>query len=277
MPIKVCRRVVGSAGGAGGIARLGVGEAAAGAEAHVGTEMVRALQRVDNLAGFGLGRVAVSKVPVRRMKTLAKYGAGTKAPALDRLVEPRRTATLLAVTRSLEAEAIDDALDLFALLMATRLISPARRRSADERLRMLPRLERASKLVAKAGRVLVDHLDLVDQQGADPDVAAMWTAVAQIAGTSKEHVRAALDVVEELIPEEDGAAEAAPPTPRPGNPLKNLHDQERPHSLRPRSFSAPTVVRWFLTPEAADHFPTIKDAVASPNLSDPASRGPACG
>ncbi|MBN6056647.1 DUF4158 domain-containing protein, partial [Nonomuraea sp. RK-328] len=73
-----------------------------------GTEMVRALQRVDNLAGFGLGRVAVSKVPVRRMKTLAKYGAGSKAPALDRLVEPRRTATLLAVTRSLEAEAIDD-------------------------------------------------------------------------------------------------------------------------------------------------------------------------
>ncbi|MBN6058608.1 Tn3 family transposase, partial [Nonomuraea sp. RK-328] len=174
-----------------------------------GTEMVRALQRVDNLAGFGLGRVAVSKVPVRRMKTLAKYGAGSKAPALDRLVEPRRTATLLAVTRSLEAEAIDDALDLFALLMATRLISPARRKSADERLRMLPRLERASKLVAKAGRVLIDQLDLVDQEGADLDVAAMWAAVAEIAGASKEQVRAALEVVEELVPEEDGAAEAA--------------------------------------------------------------------
>ncbi|WP_106253053.1 Tn3 family transposase [Nonomuraea fuscirosea] len=174
-----------------------------------GTEMVRALQRVDNLAGFGLGRVKVSKVPVRRMKTLAKYGAGSKAPALDRLVEPRRTATLLAVTRSLEAEAIDDALDLFALLMATRLISPARRKSADERLRMLPRLERASKLVAKAGRVLVDQLDLVDREGADLDVAAMWTAVAEIAGASKEQVRAALEVVEELVPEEDGAAEAA--------------------------------------------------------------------
>lgn len=54
-----------------------------------GTEMVRALQRVDNLAAFGLDRVAVSKVPVRRMKTLSKYGAGSKAPALDRLVEPR--------------------------------------------------------------------------------------------------------------------------------------------------------------------------------------------
>ncbi|MGW3368511.1 Tn3 family transposase [Streptosporangium canum] len=174
-----------------------------------GTEMVRALQRVDNLAGFGLGRVAVSKVPVRRMKTLAKYGAGSKAPALDRLVEPRRTATLLAVTRSLEAEAIDDALDLFALLIATRLIGPARRKSADERLRMLPRLERASKLVAKAGRVLVDQLDLVDHEGADLDVAGMWAAVAEIAGASKEQVRAALEVVEDLVPEEDGTAGAA--------------------------------------------------------------------
>ncbi|MFB9624848.1 Tn3 family transposase [Nonomuraea helvata] len=174
-----------------------------------GTEMVRALQRVDNLAGFGLGLVAVSKVPVRRMKTLAKYGAGSKAPALDRLVEPRRTATLLAVTRSLEAEAIDDTLDLFALLMTTRLISPARRKSADERLRMLPRLERASKLVAKASRVLVDRLDLVGQEGVDLDVVAMWAAVAEIAGASKEQVRAALDMVEELVPESDGAAEAA--------------------------------------------------------------------
>ncbi|MEU8148967.1 Tn3 family transposase [Nonomuraea sp. NPDC048901] len=154
-----------------------------------GTEMVRALQRVDNLAAFGLSRVAVSKVPVRRMKTLAKYGAGSKAPALDRLVEPRRTATLLAVTRSLEAEAIDDALDLFALLMATRLISPARRKSADERLRMLPRLERAFKLVAKAGRVLVDQLDLVDQEGADLDVAAMRAALVEKYHTVRPFLR----------------------------------------------------------------------------------------
>ncbi|GAA5075559.1 hypothetical protein HNP84_005969 [Thermocatellispora tengchongensis] len=66
--------------------------------------------------------------------------------------------------------------------------------------------------MAKAGRVLVDQLDqldLVDQEGADLNVAAMWTAVAEIAGASKEQVRAALEVVEELVPESDGAAEAA--------------------------------------------------------------------
>lgn len=37
----------------------------------------------------------------------------------------------------------------------------------------------------------------------------MWAAVAEIADVSKEQVRAALQVVEELVPEEDGAAEAA--------------------------------------------------------------------
>lgn len=139
-----------------------------------GTEMVRALRRVDELGAFELGRVRVDKVPVRRMKTLARYGAGSKAPTLANLLEPRKTATLLAVTRSLEAQAIDDALDLFALLMATKLIGPARRKSADERLRMLPALERASRVVARAGRVL-----------------------------------AALAEVEVLVPEDDGAAEAA--------------------------------------------------------------------
>ena len=60
--------------------------------------------------------------------------------------------------RHLEAAAVDDTLDLFALLMATRLFSPARRASAEQRLAMLPRLEKASKTVARAGRVLLDQL-----------------------------------------------------------------------------------------------------------------------
>ncbi|GAA4970471.1 hypothetical protein GCM10023334_094460 [Nonomuraea thailandensis] len=46
------------------------------------------------------------------------------------------------------------------------------------------RLERASRRVAKAGRDLVDRLDLIDREGADLDVAAMWTAVAEIAGAA---------------------------------------------------------------------------------------------
>ena len=70
--------------------------------------------------------------------------------------------TLLAMTRHLDAAAIDDALDLFALLMATRLINPARAGSNTERLASLPRLERASRTLALAHRALLAALDGAD-------------------------------------------------------------------------------------------------------------------
>lgn len=114
--------------------------------------MVKALQRAEQLAVLGAGRVGVDDIPANRQQVLARTGLGSKASALARLGEPKRTATLVAVVRHLEAAAVDDTLDLLALLMATRLFSPARRASAEQRLAMLPRLEKASKTVARAGR-----------------------------------------------------------------------------------------------------------------------------
>jgi hypothetical protein len=64
-----------------------------GVAVQTGTEMARALQRVDDLARFRLGRVRIDKVPVRRMKTLVKYGADSRAPLLTRLHEPKKPAT----------------------------------------------------------------------------------------------------------------------------------------------------------------------------------------
>jgi hypothetical protein len=127
-----------------------------------GTEMVRALRRVDDIARFRLGRVRVDKVPVRRMKTLAKYGAGSKAPLLAWLDEPRKTATVPAVTRSLEAEAIDDALDRFTLLMATRLISTA---PGHAHLDVLGRYSISSSAPAEGLRQLGEVPDLPDSPG----------------------------------------------------------------------------------------------------------------
>lgn len=51
---------------------------------------------------------------------------GTRSP--ERAAEPKRTAMLTLVMRHLEAKAIDEALDLSSVLMATRLISSAKRR-----------------------------------------------------------------------------------------------------------------------------------------------------
>lgn len=99
-----------------------------------GTAMKAALQRVEDIAAFQLGCLRLEQVPPNRLSALARYGLGTKAPKLERTPEPKRTAMLTAVMRHLEAKAIDDALDLFEILMATRLISSARRSTGCEYL-----------------------------------------------------------------------------------------------------------------------------------------------
>ncbi|MBB5781869.1 TnpA family transposase [Nonomuraea jabiensis] len=141
---------------------------------------------------------------------LARYGLTAKAPALKELAEPRRTATLLAATRQLESVAVDDALDLFDRLMATRLINPSRRASEQHRLAVLPQLEHASRTLARATRAVLDVLEqAAAETGADAgvvEVGAAWRAVEQVA--PRELVRAAAARVEELVPD-DAAGEAA--------------------------------------------------------------------
>lgn len=172
-----------------------------------GTAMVRAMERVEEISAFALGRVNLSRVPVNRLSTLARYGQLSKAQTILRAPEPRRTALLAAVVRQLEAQAVDDALDLFAVLMANRLISPARRASERERLAMLPQLEKAARILAKASKILTEELDLVAEHDADLDVAALWAAVEE--AVPRTAVAGAVATVEALAPEDDGSAEAA--------------------------------------------------------------------
>ena len=107
--------------------------------------MVRSLDRASEVLAIGAGRV----------EALARYGLATKAPTLRGLTDPRRTATLLAAARALEVSAVDDVLDLSALLMATRLLAWAERESNKQRQRDMPRLARASVTLAKVARVLL--------------------------------------------------------------------------------------------------------------------------
>jgi len=169
-----------------------------------GRAMTTALDRVSDALAVGARAAQVQAVPANRLAMLARYGLTAKAPALKDLAEPRRTATLLAAARHLEAAAVDDALDLFDMLMTTRLISAARRVSAAERLAMMPRLEKASATLAAAARAL---LEVLSAAGDGPvDVAAAWAAVETVA--PRDQVVVAVAVVEELVPD-DGAGEAA--------------------------------------------------------------------
>lgn len=166
-----------------------------------GRAMAASLARAADVLAVGARRAQVQGVPANRLAMLARYGLTAKAPAIRELAEPRRTATLLAAARRLEAAAVDDALDLFDLLMATRLISAARRASDAERLTVMPRLERASGVVAGAAAAVFAALAAAEQTGR-LDVAA----VEQVA--PRAQVLAAVAEVAELVPD-DGAGEAA--------------------------------------------------------------------
>nr|BFE37809.1 hypothetical protein GCM10010200_100600 [Actinomadura rugatobispora] len=109
--------------------------------------------------------------------------------------------------RHLEAKAIDEALDLFQVLMATRLLNTAKRKTEKERLSTLPQLEKASRLVARVAKVLFEELELVEEQEADLDVAALWAAVEEVAPCAA--VMTAAATVVSLVPEDENSAEVA--------------------------------------------------------------------
>ncbi len=128
-----------------------------------GAGMVRALKRVSEIADLGLDDLDLSAVPHRRVVALARYGMAAKAPALRRHPDPRRLATLVATVWSLGAKAVDDALELFDVLMTNDLLARAARESRKEKLRRYPRLSKDAGKLAAAVEVLLDALDQEEQ------------------------------------------------------------------------------------------------------------------
>lgn len=159
------------------------------------------LERGDEIGAYQLGRLKLSQIPPNPMAALAQYALGSKAPLLERAPEPKRTAMLTAVMRHLEAKAIDKALYLFQVLMATRLLNTAKRKTEKERLSTLRQLEKASCTLARATKVLVE------EHGEGLDVAALWAAVEEVA--PRAAVMTAAATVVSLVPEDEGSAEVA--------------------------------------------------------------------
>ncbi len=164
-----------------------------------GPQMVRALERAAELAGLGAGLVDVSEVPAGRLEVLARQGLAGNAAVLRRLPQRRRTATLLATVRALQVAAVDDALDLFAVLMASRLIGAAQRATAHERMRSLPQLRQASATLAGAARVLLEELPAPQAGVASGgwDAVAAWARLQ--AAVPRERLAAAVAMVRELV------------------------------------------------------------------------------
>ena len=124
-----------------------------------GPSLDKALQRVAAVRMLGAGTVNLSGLPAARVRALARYGMGAKAQTLQRLAEPRRTATLVVTVAALEAAAVDDALDLFDLLMTTKILRPSQRAAGADRLTKMVELEKASRVLALVGVRLLSVLE----------------------------------------------------------------------------------------------------------------------
>lgn len=172
-----------------------------------GPAMVSALDRALELESLRVRDADCSVVPASRVAALGRYGMASKAATLVSLVEPRRTGTLLALVRHLDAVAVDDVLDLFALLMSTRLINQARSASNTDRLASLPRLEKASRILALVNRQLIAVLDASASEDSVLDAASLWGLLEEV--VPKNQIVAAVETVTELVPDDDGSAEVA--------------------------------------------------------------------
>ena len=158
-----------------------------------------ALERAFEIKELGAGEVELSNVPPAKVTALARYGLSAKAPGLRELSPKRRAATLLATIRQLEVDSVDDALDLFDLLMATKLLAKAERLSDKAKLAKLPALRHEAAKIARALGVL---LELPDGCAAEEvSLAEAWHQIEQVIARSE--LQAALEQLGKLIPDQD--------------------------------------------------------------------------
>ncbi|MDQ6778305.1 MAG: Tn3 family transposase, partial [Actinomycetota bacterium] len=129
----------------------------------------------------------------------ARYGLSAKAPALRELSSTRRAATLLATVRQLEVDAVDDALDLFDLLMATKLLAKAERASNKAKLKSLPALRRAAGKIAQALAVLLGIPE--DGGGEEISLSQAWDQIERV--ILRSELTVALEQLDKLLPDQD--------------------------------------------------------------------------
>lgn len=232
-----------------------------------GPQMKWALERAEEVAAFGMGEVDVSAIPPRRLAELSRYGIDGKASLLKRHGDSRRLATLLATAVHLTTRTVDDALDLLEVLIATKLLARAERESAKEKLKTLPRVERASAKLAVAFQVVFDttseRVDTDTGEIAPPRVeslAAMWAEIEQV--VPRHELAAAITALFELTPPLDSDADEA----------WRVQLITRFGTVRPFLKLLVTVVDFGATPEG---LPVLKALKSLPDLMGRKKVGPA--
>jgi hypothetical protein len=121
-----------------------------------GPALVTALQRLEEIRALGVSDFSLDHLPLNRFRALARYAAAARAQAIARMAAERRMATQLAFAQAFERTAMDDALDLFDLLV-TDIVRGAHKEGEKERLRTLHDLDTAALQLWDALQVMLDE------------------------------------------------------------------------------------------------------------------------
>ena len=150
-------------------------------------ELVRALDRVTDIRCLGITCSLAHRIPPNRLHALARFANTAKVSVMRRLPETRRLATLVAFASTLEAAALDDALDLLDILI-TEIFSEAAHARDRARLRTMKDLDAAAIQLMQVGRLVLDPT-LQD--------AALRSAIFQT--LAREDLEAAINQVGALV------------------------------------------------------------------------------
>lgn len=118
-------------------------------------ELVRALQRVEEVRRLGIDLTGSHRLPPGRLHAMARFACTAKAAVIQRLPDSRRLATLVAFAMNLEASAPDDSLDLLDILI-TEIFADAERAGDRARLRTIKDLDSAAIQLSQVGRLILD-------------------------------------------------------------------------------------------------------------------------
>ncbi len=123
------------------------------------TELMRHFHRIDAIRAYGLAPPSPAMVPNALTQRLAKVARTMQPSAIAAAKEPRRTAIVAALFHTLEAVAIDDAVELFDALMAD-IFRDAKAARKRKRMRSLGDLDAAALALRNlARRVMTDDDD----------------------------------------------------------------------------------------------------------------------